>query len=446
MFGCQQVLINPDKELQAVLEFICAETNKLHNCAVYYARQIYFKAGRYVRPFDLINELKRNPHYGALCAQAAQQVCGAVGESMKSFKGLVKLFRDGGLEFKPKPPNYRTKDGLQLIAYPKQALGKKLTDGQIVVPLGQKVQTWFGVKNFTLQMPSNLQYSDIRELRILPRNGCFYAEFVYKADKVDATLNPDKALGIDPGLTNWLTCVSNVGTSLIVDGLHLKSVNNWYNKKIATIKEGKPQGFWSNKLTRVTEKRNRQMRDAVNKAARVVVNHCLEQDIGTIVFGWNKGQRQDINLGAKTNQKFVQIPTAKLKDRIKQISEQYGIRFIETEESYTSKASFVDKDELPTFGEKPEGWQSSGKRTKRGLFRTAINGSAPLYLRSPQSCERHVYINADCNGAANILRKVATTLGIKLSGVSMGALTRPTRIKFWVTAKKSGRVRLQPAL
>jgi IS605 OrfB family transposase len=280
----------------------------------------------------------------------------------------------------------------------------------------------------------------------LPRNGCFYAEFVYKADKVDATLDPGKALGIDPGLTNWLTCVSNVGTSLIVDGLHLKSVNNWYNKQIATIKEGKPQGFWSNKLARVTEKRNRQMRDAVNKAARVVVNHCLEQDIGTIVFGWNKGQRQDINLGAKTNQKFVQIPTAKLKERIKQICEQYGIRFIETEESYTSKASFVDKDELPKFGEKPEGWQSSGKRTKRGLFRTAINGSAPLYLRSPQSGERHVYINADCNGAANILRKVATTLGIKLSGVSMGALTRPTRIKFWVTAKKSERARVYPAL
>lgn len=88
MFGCQQVLIKPDKELQAVLEFVCGESNKLHNCAVYYARQMYFKAREYVRPFDLNNELKRNPHYGSLCAQAAQQTCGAVGESVKSFKGL----------------------------------------------------------------------------------------------------------------------------------------------------------------------------------------------------------------------------------------------------------------------------------------------------------------------------------------------------------------------
>lgn len=419
MFGCQQVLITPDKELKAVLEFICGESNKLHNCAIYYARQMYFKAHKYVKPFDLNTELKRNPHYSALCAQAAQQVCGAVGESVKSFKRLIKLFNEGDLTHRPKFPNYRTKDGLHLIAYPKQALGKKLIDGQIVIPLGQRVQTWFNLKNFKLPMPSNLEYENIRELRILPRNGCFYAEFVYKVDTVNAALDPSKALGIDSGLNNWLTCVSNIGTGFIVDGLHLKSLNRWYNKQIATIKDGKPQGFWSNQLAAITEKRNRQMRDAVNKAARQVVNHCLKNGIGTVVFGWNKGQKDSANMGAKTNQKFVQVPTARLKKRIEQLCEQYGIQFIETEESYTSKASFVDRDELPTFGEKPEGWQATGKRTKRGLYRTAQNW----------------YINADCNGAANILRKVSMTLGLDLRGVSRGALTRPTRICFWVTAK-----------
>lgn len=421
MFGCQQVLIKPDGALKAILEFICTESNKLHNCAVYYARQIYFKTHRYVKPFDLINELKRNPHYGALCAQAAQQTCAAVGESVKSFKGLLKLFSKGGLERRPKFLNYREKGGLQLVAYPKQALGKKLVDGQIVIPLGRKVEAWFGLKNFKLTMPSNLEYSEIRELRILPRNGCFYAEFVYLVQAVDVPLDPEKALGIDPGLNNWLTCISNEGSSFIVDGRQLKSVNNWYNKQIATLKEGKPQGFWSNRLASITEKRNRQMRDAVNKSASLVINHCIERGIGKIVFGWNKGQKDSINLGSKTNQKFVSVPTAKLKTRISQLCERYRIEFVETEESYTSKASFVDRDELPTFGEKPEGWQSSGKRTKRGIFRTGLNR----------------YINADCNGAANILRKVATTLGVSLSGVSMGALTRPIRIRFWMPAKQS---------
>ena len=171
------------------------------------------------------------------------------------------------------------------------------------------------------------------------------------------------------------------------------------------------------------------MRDATNKAARKVINHCLDNKIGTLVFGWNKGQKDSSNMGSVNNQKFVSVPTARLKDRINQLCEQYGIKFVETErlfsdelfirkeasESYTSKASFVDNDFLPIYGEKPTNWKSSGKRTKRGLFRTANNQ----------------YINADCNGASNIIRKVATTLGLNLSGVSRGALSTPLRLKIW---------------
>jgi putative transposase len=94
------------------------------------------------------------------------------------------------------------------------------------------------------------------------------------------------------------------------------------------------------------------MRDAVNKAARKVIAHCLANNLGTVIFGWNVGMRNGLNLGSKTNQKFVQIPTCRLKDRIAQLCEKYGIRFVVTEESYTSKASFVDRDVLPKFCEK----------------------------------------------------------------------------------------------
>ncbi len=197
---------------------------------------------------------------------------------------------------------------------------------------------------------------------------CFYVEFVYELQPVKTEVNEDHVLGIDPGLNNWLTGVSSLGTSFIVDGKHLKSVNRWYNKQIATLKERRPQGFWSTKLAKITEKRNRQMRDAVNKAARLVINHCLDNQIGVMVFGWNKEQKKNVNLGKKNNQSFVSIPTGKLKERIKQLCQQYGIKFIETEESYTSKASFLDNDLLPTFGEKPEGWQPSPKKdNKRSL-------------------------------------------------------------------------------
>ena len=306
------------------------------------------------------------------------------------------------------------------MTFPCQAV--KLKPQGLRFPLGSKVKAWFGLDAFYLPMPTNLDYKTIREYRILPRNGQFYLELIYKLPSTSVDVDFDQALGIDPGLNNWLTCVSNIETSIVVDGLHLKSLNQWYNKSVAKLKTDKPQGFWSKRLANLTEKRNRQMRDAVNKAARIIINHCLENRIGTVVFGWNKGQRQEINLGAKTNQKFVQIPTARLKDRISQLCKQYGLKFVETEESYTSKASFLDDDVLPKYGEKPKGWKTSGKRVNRGLYR----------------CAKGIKINADCNGAANILRKVSVKLGLNLSGISRGALIAPLRVRLWTIQESPG--------
>jgi IS605 OrfB family transposase len=419
-------LIHANQDVKAILEFICSESNKLSNSAIYYARQILFKAHRYITKFELDSEMKSNRHFQTLYSQAAQQTCRSVFEAFKSFKQLNAAEARGEIAQKPKPPKYR-KGGFNLVSYPKQAL--KLKDGQIRIPLGTQVKAWYGLESFTLPMPSNLQFEDIKELRILPRNCCFYAEFVYQTNAISTDVDKSRVLGIDHGLKNWLTCVSNLGTSFIVDGQHLKSLNRWYNKQVATLKEDKPQGFWSNKLAAITEKRNRHVRDAINKAARIVINHCLQHRIGRVVFGWGQGIKQEINLGKKRNQQFVQIPTARLKQRIEQLCQRHGIEFIETEEANTSAASFVDGDSLPKHGEKPGEWKSSGRRVKRGLFRTAMNW----------------YINADCNGAANTIRKVSTTLGLDLSGVSRGALTRPTRIFIWVTAKKKRSTRLKPS-
>jgi len=412
LYGCQQVLLHPDNELKAILEFICKTANSLINCGIYYARQIYFKAKRIVGKYELEAVYKSNKHFKALHSQAAQQVLRSVSESFESFKKLKQAFNRGEIADKPRPPKYRKPGGLALASYPKQAL--KLIDNQIIIPLGKQVKCWFGLDCFFVPMPSNLKFADIKELRILPRNRCFYVEFVYKTNVVEVDVDSNNALGIDPGLSNWLTCVSNVGTSFIVDGRHLKSLNRWYNKQVSTLKENKPQGFWSNRLAAITEKRNRQMKDAINKAARLAINHCIENRIGTIVFGWNQGQRQEIKLG-KNNQSFVQIPTARLKERINQLCQQYGIRFIETEEANTSAASFLDNDTLPKHGEKPDNWKASGKRVKRGLYRTANNW----------------YVNCDAQAAANIIRKVAITLRLDLSGIGRALLTAPHRIKLW---------------
>jgi IS605 OrfB family transposase len=340
MYGCQQILIHQSKEYQAILEYLCSESNKVYNCSLYYARQVFFKTGKLTNRAAICDEMARskNRHYRAIYVSAAQQSCNAVAEALKGYRKLMKLWGRGELPNKPELPNYR-KSGLFTVSYPKRWL--KMTEQGIRIPLGTLVKAWFGLSEIYLPMPKNLDWATIKEVRILPRNGCFYAEFVYPMPTVQTQLDPTKALGIDHGLNNWLTCVSNIGTSFIVDGLKLKSLNQGYNKRVATLKENQPQGFWSKQLASLTEKRNRQMRDAVNKAARIVVNHCLENAIGTIVFGWNTGQKDGANMGKKTNQKFVQIPTAKLKTRIAQLCEQYGLQFVENEEAYTSKASFV---------------------------------------------------------------------------------------------------------
>jgi putative transposase len=416
LMGVQQNRLSTDKNTKAILEYLCTESNKLNNCAVYYARQIYFKTHKFVTSFDLVKAVGENKHFSALPSEVAVQACLSVGEAVKSFSELQKMWKKGELTEKPKLPNYR-KPGLNLVSFPKRAL--RLINGQIRFPLGLQVKAWFGIKEFFLPMPSNLNFEVIKEVRILPRNRELYIEFVYEVSKTVVTLNKFNVLGIDHGINNWLTCVSNIGTSFIVDGLHLKSLNQWYNKSVAKIKEDKPQGFWSNRLAAITEKRNRQMRDAVNKAARLVINHCIENEIGSIVFGWNQGQKDSADMGKKNNQKFVQIPTAKLKTRIAQLCEQYGLEFIETEESYTSKTSFLDNDVLPTIGAKPEGWKSSGTRTNRGLFKTSTG----------------IKINADCNGAANILRKVAMIAKFNLAGISRGCLSQPKKVLLWTLQK-----------
>lgn len=431
LFGCQQLLLNLPQLEQNILEFMCEQSNKLINCAIFNLRQAYFTLNAVNHSaFELMSEMKSNIHYKILYSQVAQQAIHGVAESFKSFNELTQKFYRGEIKEQPKLPKYRKKGGVDGLSYPRQALKLDAGNKRVRLPLGNEFKKEFCVDCLYIPMPGNLEFEAIRELRIVPRNRCFYAEFVYQVSEIASDVDQTRVLGIDPGLNNWLTCVSNVGTSFIVDGRHVKSMNQWFNKQVSTIKENQPQGFWSKRLAAFAEKRNRQIKDGINKAARLVVNHCLEHRIGTVVFGWNKRNKNEIKLGRKNNQQFVQIPTYRLKERIQQLCDLYNIRFVETEESYTSKASFLDNDRLPVFGDQTsrEGWEPSGKRKKRGLYRTTNNW----------------HINADANGAANMLRKVSTTLGLDLSEVCRATLTSPRRIFLWKVGGKSQATRFPP--
>jgi IS605 OrfB family transposase len=422
--GVQQVLLSPDHEMKAILEYLCQQSGKVYNSGVYFARQTFFKTGKLLTgKFDLAYEpsVAKTMIAQSMPSTPAQQTLLSVIEAFKSFKGLRSLFLNGQLPFKPKAPGYLTGSKLFKVAYPNSG-GQKptLINGQLRFSLELTVKRWFGISEFFLPMPSNIDIAHVKEFTILPKNGAFYLEMSYEVEKQNHVLDINQALSIDLGTAdNLAACVDTLGNSLLIDARAMKAMNQLWNKKVSTRKDGKPEAYWDNWLDRVTRKRNHQMRDGINKAAKLIIDHCLKYGIGTLVIGWNDGFKSNANMGRINNQKFVQMPLGKLKTRLMQLCDLHGIRFQETEEAYTSKASFLDGDSLPKFGEKPDGWKASGKRVKRGLYKSG-NGSL---------------INADLNGAANILQKVASNLGIDLSLLGRRCLTNAARIRVWVLPK-----------
>lgn len=333
LMGVQQNQIHCDKETEAILLYLCEQSNSLYNCGLYWARQIWFKTKRIISKFDPIYAVGSNIHAKALPSVAAQQTLLSVSEAFKSFKELRTLFFEGGLSYQPKPPKYRKSGELYKITFPNKGAGKPtLTqEGMIRFPLGLQVKAWFGIKDFFLSLPENLSFKDIAEFTILPKNGALTLECSYKKEKVATKLDTNQALSIDLGTSsNLMACVDTLGNSFLVDSRSSKAMNQLYNKRIANRKEGKPKDYWDKVCDRITLKRNNQMRDMVNKAARSSVDHCLTHGIGTLVIGWNQGIKDGANMGKQNNQQFVQMPLAKLKSRISQLCEIYGIRFIET--------------------------------------------------------------------------------------------------------------------
>ena len=424
LMGVQQNLIYCDADTKSIITFLCEQSNSLYNCGIYWARQIFFKTKRIISKFDPLYEVGTNIHAQAMPSVPAQQTLLSVSEALKSFKELRQLFKAGELNQSPKPPNYRKSGGLFKVTYPNVGAGKPTltNNGLIRFPLGNQINRWFKVKEFYLPLPINLDFKKVKEFTILPKNGEFYLECSYETEKVAVKLDINQALSIDLGTSsNLMACVDTLGNSFIVDSRHAKSMNQLYNKRVANHKEGKAENYWDSFLDTITRKRNHQMRDMVNKAARIAVNHCLSNGIGTIVIGWNIGIKDGADMGKQNNQQFVQMPLARLKERIKQLCVLYGIRYVETEEANTSAASYLDGDSLPEHGKKPQGWKASGSRTKRGLYRT----------------KNRSLVNADLNGAANILSKVAGNLGIDLSRLCRRCLTTVGRIKIWATKFRS---------
>ena len=406
----QQVKHLSKKEFKN-LKYLCHIAKNLKNQAIYNVRQHYFKNKKYLSYNENYKMLKNSENYKKLNSNMAQQILKEVDESFKSFFALLKLAKNGQYNGKIKLPNYLDKDGFTTLV-----IGfVRLKDDMLIVPYSNSFKKTH--QEVKVKLPSVLKDKKIKEIRIIPKQHSRYFEiqYIYEVKEVQRELNKENVLGIDLGIDNLCTCVTNTGASFIIDGRKLKSTNQYYNKinaKLQSIKDKQKIERTTLRQKRITRKRNNRINDYLSKAARTIVNYCLNNDIGKLVLGYNEDFQRNSNIGSINNQNFVNIPYGKLRDKLIYLCKLYGIEFKLQEESYTSKASFFDGDEIPIYDkENLQEYIFSGKRIKRGLYQTSTGK----------------LINADCNGALNILRKSKV---VDLSVLyNRGELNTPKRIR-----------------
>lgn len=385
----------------------------LTNEAIYNIRQYYFREGEYLNYQKNYTLLKDSPNCKTLNSNMAQQILREVDGSFKSFFGLIKLAGQGRYNFRDVVlPHYLPKHGFTTLV-----IGfVRLKGNKLVLPYSNQFKKKHA--KVEIAIPPILLDKKIKEIRIIPKAKArfFEIQYTYEVKEEQRNLDKNKALAVDFGINNLATCVTSAGESFIIDGRRLKSVNQWYNKQNARLQSIKDKQKFgkctTNRQKSIARRRNNKVNDYMAKTARIIINYCLKSKIGTLVVGYNKTFQTSSRIGKANNQNFVNIPFGKLRDKLEYLCQLYGIKYLKQEESYTSKASFFDRDIVPVYNaDNPDVYKFSGRRVKRGLYRTKAGS----------------YINADVNGALNILSKSSV---VSLEGLyNRGEVDTPVRIR-----------------
>lgn len=350
----------------------------LYNATLYYQRDSFFKKD-FKNFYDVSKVFTRTNQkdYRALPAKVSKGVQMLVDKSFKSYFALINKKVAGNYSSKVRIPRYLNKtSGRCVVPYTKDALSLK-NEGFVKF------------SKTDIVVKTKVARENIKAARIIPKGNHFVIEILYKAIRKPLKSDKPKRMAfIDPGLNNLMTVTSNCFNPMIYNGRPLKAINQLSNKNIAELKSKlSEQGLRTSSLLQsIYSKRSRRLTNLLHEITTQLVNQLDSYNIDTVIFGHNVGQKQDINLGKVTNQSFVQIPFTQLIKQLQYKCELRGIRFIETEESYTSKCSFLDEEYICKHS------SYLGKRLKRGLFE-ASNGKL---------------INADVNGSLNIGRKYLT--------------------------------------
>ncbi len=408
----QQVKHLSKDDYHSIRELSHAAKN-LTNEAIYNVRQYYFTEGKFLKYEKNYALLKNSSNYRTLNSNMAQQILKEVDGSFKSFFGLRKLAKKGKYAFKDcKLPHYLPKDG-----YTTLVIGfVRLNRNKLILPFSNSFKKTH--KPVEITIPPILLDKKVKEIRIIPKAHArfFEIQYSYEAECIQRNLNQNNALALDFGINNLVTAVSSNGRSFIIDGRRLKSINQWFNKENARLQSIKDKQHFGKKTTNrqkaIARDRNNKVNDYMSKAARKVVDYCIANDIGTLVAGYNVTFQRGSHMGKQNNQSFVNIPYGLLRNKLSYLCELNGITYVEQEESYTSKASFWDKDNIPVYNDdNPKEYQFSGNRIHRGMYRTASG----------------IRFNADVNGALNIMRKSSVVDLSILYG--RGEVDTPVRIR-----------------
>ena len=379
------------KEDYLTIKELCHTAKNLANEAIYNVRQYYFTEGEFLKYEKNYTLLKNSPNYKALNSNMAQQILKEVDGSFKSFFGLLKLTKQGKYAFRDcKLPHYLPKDG-----YATLVIGfVRLNGNKLILPFSNNFKKTHKAVEITI--PPVLLDKKVKEIRIIPKAGArfFEIQYTYESECIQRNLNKNNALALDLGINNLVTAVSNSGKTFIIDGRKLKSINQWFNKENARLQSIKDKQHFDKKTTNrqkaIARDRNNKVNDYMSKVARKVIDYCVANDIGTLVVGYNETFQRSSKIGKQNNQNFVNISYGRLRSKLKYLCELNSIVFEKQEESYTSKASFWDRDDIPVYNaDNPKEYQFSGSRIHRGLYETAGGKT----------------VNADVNGALNIMKK-----------------------------------------
>lgn len=374
-------IIKSNNKYYKMLDEYCFKSKNLYNYANYIIRQEFVNNGNWIRYNELDKVLKnkendfdyRNMPLGS----SAQQCLKLLDKNWKSFFASIKDYNNNPSKYlgRPKLPKYRPKNGRNILILTNQNC--KIKNGYIKFP-----------KKFKGLLIKTKIRNGLQQVRIIPKDKYLVIEIVYKIEDVELLADNGRYVGIDLGLDNFATITNNCGLiPLVINGKGLKSINQYYNKQIShykSIAKRVNKLDYTNKMRKLILTRNNKVEDFTHKASRFLVNYCRNNDINTIVIGNNKNWKQNSKMNKKVNQNFISIPYYNFIQKVQYKSEEFGIKVIVTEESYTSGTSFLD-NELPV----KENYNKN-RRKYRGLF-ISNNGTK---------------INADVNGSYQIIKKV----------------------------------------